>query len=87
MSELGAVKAFSPVADLHFGLQDLRAWVVTEMTESRLIGLILFILGAAESSRDKKTEQAEKGRSRSEEGGALESRFGEDCWNLERGSQ
>lgn len=91
---MGAVRAFPPATDLHFGLQDLRAWVVMEMTESPPIGLILLILGTAESYRDTKTKQAETKtkqaetrRSRREEGGAPESGFGEDCWNLERGSR
>lgn len=57
---MGAVRAFPPATDLHFGLQDLRAWVVMEMTERRPIGLILLILGTAESYRDTKTKQAER---------------------------
>lgn len=56
---MGAVRAFPPATDLHFGLQDQRAWVVMEMTERRPIGLILLILGTAESYRDTKTKQAE----------------------------
>lgn len=61
--------------------------MVMEMTESPPIGLILLILGTAESYRYTKTKQAETRRSRREEGGAPESGFGEDCWNLERGSR